>query len=183
MPILKKPAGLPAPNKLNTPAKPGSPQAPVKGPARDAFAEKLAQTEAAAGGNWVPPPPGTYNALVTEGQGEVDGDKTTAYLELVIVDAENDQVHGKTCRIYFNFTDENGEDKGSMPYFKQAMTMFGIDTDTEITSWDGMCAKLAELAEQQVWCVIDVKKKGKFTNIYLSSVPEDQGDKPANPNE
>lgn len=182
MPILKKTTTPPPATKTQSPA-PGSKANPVKDPARDAFAEKLAQTEAAEGGNWVPPPPGSYNALVTEGQGEVDGDKTTAYLEFTICEEDNDAVHGKTARIYFNFTDENGEDKGGMPYFKQAMQMFGIDPDTEITSWDAMCGKLAELAEQQAWAVIDVKKKGKYTNIYLSSVPEDQSGKPANPNE
>jgi hypothetical protein len=180
MPLLKK--TTPTKTETKTPP-PGSKSNPVKGPAKDAFAQKLAETEAAEGGNWVPPPPGSYNALVTEGQGEVDGDKTTAYLEFTLVEEDNDAVHGKTCRIYFNFTDENGEDKGGMPYFRQAMTMFGIDVEAEINNWEDMCAKLAELAEEQAWCVVDVKKKGKYTNIYLSSVPEDQSEKPVNPNE
>jgi len=32
-----------------------------------------------------------------------------------------------------------------------------------------------------MWCHINVKKKGKWTNIYLDDVPEDQDSKPELP--
>lgn len=174
MPILKGGASKPA---SQPPTKPGQPVKTPAGPKRDAFAQKLAETDASVGGQWTPPPVGTYNALVTEAQGEVDGDKTDAYFELTIVDHE--ELAGKTCRIYFNFTDENGEEKSGMPYFKQALEMFGINVEESVTSWDKMCEVIAGIAEENVWCVIDVKKKGKYTNIFLSSVPEDQSQKPS----
>ena len=177
MPILKKnpKPEAPAPEK---PA-PGTQKNPVKGPARDAFAQKLAETDASEGGQYIPPPPGNYSALVTEAQGVIDGDKTAVYIEVTIVD--DDDLAGKACRIYFNFTDENGDDANGMPYFKAAMVMFGIDPDKEITSWDSMCELLAQTAEQNMWCHINVKKKGKWTNIYLDDVPEDQDSKPELP--
>lgn len=176
MAILKK-TNTPAPQKTGTQSPKGG-GSPGNGgeQKRDPFAKKLAETDAAEGGAWNPPPPGTYNALLTEAQGEMDGDKRSAYLEFTICEEDNEVVHGKTARIYFNFTDENGEEKTGFPYFKQAMTMFGVDTDTEIDSWDDMCAVLARLAEEEPWAVIDVKKKGKYTNIFLNSVPENQAE-------
>lgn len=179
MPILKKPGAAgqpakpqPAAAQPGRPAPGGKPAAP-KG---DAFAARYAQTDAAAGGGYVPPVPGSYNALITEAQGVVDGDATSAYLECTICDDVN-EMQGKTCRIYFNFTDEDGNEAAGMPYFKSAMTQLGQTDD--FGSWDEMVEFLAELARQEVWVVIDVKKKGKWTNIYLASVPEDQDSKPS----
>lgn len=171
MPILKR-----KPQQEEKSPTPGTSKNPMKGPARDAFAEKMAATDATEGGVYVPPPPGNYSALVTEAQGVVDGDKTCAYFECTIVD--NEDLAGKTCRIYFNFTDENGDEATGMPFFKSALVMFGIDPDKEITSWDSMCEILAQIAEAQMWCHINVKKKSKWTNIYLDDVPEDQDSKP-----
>lgn len=187
MPILKKPAaGQPA--KPAAPARPGNPaqrlpvrpaQAEAEEDPTDAFAQRYAGTEATAGGGYVPPPPGTYNVLITEGQGVVDGKATSAYLELTICsDVDGDEtLQGKTCRMYFNFTDENGKEATGWPYFKSAMQQLGYPDDFE--SWAAMTDALAELANQQIWCVIDVKKKGKWTNVFLSSVPENQDEKPA----
>jgi len=180
MPILKKAGSKPTPTPTPTPDKPGSSgKSAVKGPARDAFAERMAATDAAEGGVWTPPPVGTYSALVTEAQGLIDDDKTSAYFEMTIVD--NDEVAGKTCRVYFNFTDENGDEQGGMPFFKQALTMFGVDVDTQITSWDATVELMAEIAVQNMWCHISVKRRGKNTNIYIDDVPENQDDKPALP--
>ncbi len=177
MPILKSTKTPPPTSK--PPTKPGQPTKPSNAPKRDAFAEKLAQTESSAGGQWTPPPVGTYNALVTEAQGVVDDQKTSAYFEFTIVDHE--ELAGKTCRIYFNFTNEDGEEMQGMPYFRQALEMFGINVDETVMSWDAMCEAIAGVAEQNMWGVISVKKKGKFTNIFLDSVPENQDEKPALP--
>lgn len=174
MPILK--GGAKAPQQ---PAKSSNPPKAPAGPKRDAFAQKLAETDAQSGGQWTPPPPGTYNALITEAQGEVDGDKTDAYFELTIVD--HDELAGKTCRIYFNFTGEDGEEKSGMPYFKQALEMLGVNVEESVTSWESMCEVIAEIAAEQTWVIIDVKKKGKWTNVFLSSVPEEQSQKPEMP--
>lgn len=181
MPILKK---NPAQVKTETkaPAQ-GTNKNPVKGPAKDAFAQKIAETEAGVGSGWVPPHPGTFNALITEAQLEQDGDKLDAYIEFTIVEEDDDEVHGKTARRYYNFVDDAGEEKGGVPFFKGDLQMLGIDTDEEITSMEKAAEVLAALVEEQKWVVIDVKKKGKYTNIFLNSVPENQDEKPANPNE
>lgn len=171
MPILKKKPASSQPESQEATS--------GRKPAKDAFAQKMAETEANEGGNWTPPPVGTYSALVTEAQGVVDGDKTSAYFEVTIV--EDEDISGKTCRIYFNFTDENGDEMGGMPYFKQALTMFGIDPDKEITSWDSACDILANIAQENMWCHISVKKKGKYTNVFIDDVPENQDEKPALP--
>lgn len=181
MPILKKPtpgaADKPAPA---VPAKPTpGVKPPVKpaaaAPKRDAFAERYATTEAATGGGYIPPLPGTYQALITEGQGVIDGEKTAAYLELTIADDENEQ-RGKTTRIYYNFTDAEGQEMQGLPYFKADMTQLGVEED--FTSWQDMVDTLAQIAEQQIWVIINVVKKGKNTNVYLASVPENQDEKP-----
>lgn len=189
MPILKgankpgqpaKPAaGATGKTAVNKPVGQRQPAQPAEENPADAFAQRYAATDAAAGGQYVPPPPGTYNALITEGQGVIDGKASSAYLELTVCnDVEGDEsVQGKTCRIYFNFTDEAGAEATGWPYFKSAMQQLGYPDDFE--SWDAMVEALAACAAAQVWCVIDVKKKGKWTNIYLSSVPENQDDKPS----
>lgn len=176
MPLLKKPT-TPAPKgEAPAPQQSQSRPAPGGGVKKDVFAQKYAQTDAESGGGYVPPIPGTYNALITEAQGVIDGEKTTAFLECMICDEENN-MQGKQCRIYFNFTDDKGNDMQGLPYFKSAMQQLGVAEDFK--SWDAMCETLAEIAQQQMWVVIDVKKKGKWTNIYLSSVPENQNEKPA----
>lgn len=164
MPILKSKTTT----QTKTPAS-------TKGKTADPFAAKYAETEAAKGGGFVPPAPGTYNAIIYEGQGIVDGEKTAAYIGIQIVDKDVDDA-GKNCRIYWNFTDENGQDASGMPYFKSNMTMLGKEGDFE--SWDDMLKFLAEIAKEQMWIIIDVRKKKEYTNIYLSSVPENQAEKP-----
>lgn len=178
MPVLKKPTsgGIPAKPTQSAPA-PSRPMPGSGSPKQDAFAKRYAATDAEEGGGYVPPLPGTYNALITEGQGVVDGEKTSAYLEVTICDNDERGMQGKSVRIYSNFTDENGNEASGMPYFKANMAMLGQQDD--FTSWDEMCEFLADLAQQEVWVVIDVKKKGKWTNVYLSSVPENQHEKPS----
>lgn len=171
MPILKKPG---QPTQSQQPKAPTPGKSPSSAQA-DPFAKKYASTEASEGGAWVPPEPGTYNALITEAQGVAEDQKTTAYLECTICD--DGDMNSKSARIYFNFTKEDGSDASGMPYFKSAMTMLGRTDDFK--SWDEMCEFLAEIAAEQVWVIIDVKKKGKYTNIFLSSVPEDQNEKPS----
>lgn len=166
MPILK-----------NTKSQPVKTTTSTKGAQRaaDPFAAKYAETEAAKGGGFVPPKPGTYNTILVEGQGVVDGDKTAAFITVQIVD-EDEEDAGKNCRIYWNFTDENGQEASGMPYFKSNMQMLGVNK--EFQSWDDMCETLAELAKEQPWLIINVVKKGDWTNIYLQSVPENQNEKP-----
>lgn len=145
-----------------------------KGP-QDDFARRYAATEPAKGGGFVPPKPGTYNAILIEGQGVIDGDKTSAFITVQIVDEDAEDA-GKNCRIYWNFTDENGQEGSGMPYFMSNMQMLGIDK--QFVNWDDMCESLAELAKEQPWLIINVVKKGDWTNIYIQSVPENQAEKP-----
>lgn len=178
MPLLKKPAGAPA-NKQQANQKEESRPAPGAGKTvkKDAFAERYAKAEGKERGGWTPPDPGTYNCLVTEGQGVIDGEKTVAYLECIICDEGDFQ--GKTIRLYWNFTDVEGKEMAGIEYFKSNMAMCGADED--FTSWDDMCDTLAEIARTEMWVVIDVKKKGKYINCYLSSVPDNQAEKPDMP--
>lgn len=163
MPILKKP---------QTPANAPKP-APSKAKV-DAFAERA--NAAGSKGGFIPPEPGVYNALITEivPNRDDEGKGESVYIEVTITD---DSAPGKACRIYFNFTDADGNDLPGYSFFNSARSMLGWDEPLE--SWDSMVEKLAEIAEQQPWVVVEVKKKGKYTNVYLQSVPENQDDKPS----
>lgn len=179
MPILKRPA-TPA-----TPTKPlSSTQSPNKNvpqgggaPKRDSFAARFAAADPKEGGGFVPPVPGQYNAIIYDAvaERESEGIKETAYLEYTIHDP-NEPMHSKAARIYYNFTKEDGTEGTGMPYFKAMLEMFGYDTD--IQSWEQMEETLKELAEQEWWIIVDVKKKGAYTNSFINSVPEDQKNKP-----
>lgn len=166
MPILKKPQGNAQPGKP-------TPQQQKSAPKKDAFAERYEQADAKGG--FVPPDPGTYNALITECQATRDdeGVKESVYLECTITD---DTCPGKAIRIYYNLSNEKGEEMPGISFLKSNLEMLRVD---QPTSWDDLQEKLAELAQSQPWVVIDVKQKGKYTNCYLSSVPEDQDNKPS----
>lgn len=161
--------------------------AKIKNAQKDPFAAKYAETDAATGSGYVPPPPGKYEALIVEAQGVREDEpshREHAYLELVLVNCEDESLNGKKIRIFYNFTKEDGtEDKG-MPYFKAANEMLG---GSPPESWDDMCDTLAEIAKETMWVHINVvenKKGGKtYTNAYLDSVPENQNDKPDMPAE
>lgn len=141
----------------------------------DPFAAKYAETEASKSKGFVPPEPGSYNALIVEGQYQRDGDETKAYIEVQIVDPDVTS-SGKNCRIYWNFTKADGSEGTGMPYFKSNMQLLGREDD--FLSEDDCAEFLAELAKEQVWVMINVVKKGQYTNIYLDSVPENQDNKP-----
>lgn len=142
----------------------------------DAFSKRFNSSDGKAA--FIPPEPGQYNALITEIQATRDdeGVKETVYIECTITD---DSDPGKTARIYFNFSDVEGKEGSGMPFFKSALKMLGFDE--ELKSWDHLQEVCASVVEQQPWVIIDVKQKGKYTNIYLNSVPEDQDSKPALP--
>lgn len=175
MPILKSPAkATPAPAAAAKPLQSRVQPAATK---VDPFAAKYNATDASTKGGYVPPLPGDYNTLLTAAQAEVDGEKRTAYFEFTIVD--DGAMEGKTCRIYFNFVDENGNEGQGMPFFKQAMQMLGHDE--EIESWDHMVEIITAIAEEVPWVIINVVKKGKWTNVFIDSVPENQDKKPVLP--
>lgn len=184
MPVLKKPSQTPT--QLSRPGLP--PRKPMDdrvpgiptengGNGKDDFAKRYNNTEAGKG-QYVPPPPGKYNALITEAQfvKEEGSPQEAVFFECTIADDDKD-VYGKTCRIYFNFVDAEGNEVTGMPYFRSAMTMLGYSDPIE--SEEHLQEMLAQIAQEQMWIVIDVKKKGKWTNIYLSAVPENQDSKPS----
>lgn len=178
MPVLKNPANpkpaAAAPKQAAAP----KPAATIK-PKTDPFGARLAEIEAkTGGGGFTPPPPGKYNALIVEGQGVIDGEKKSAYLEVIICDDENGAL-GMKCRVYWNFYDKEGkENEMGLAHFKGAFAMLGYETPT---SWDAMCEDLADMANNNIWIVINVAKNAKGTNIYLDMVPEDQSQKPEMP--
>src|ERR1700737_4373648 len=118
MPILKKPTTTTQPTSTSKSA----PASSTKGKV-DPFAARFNATEPKQGTGYVPPPPGTYNCLVVEAQGVVDGEKSTGYFEFVICD-DGDQL-GKTFRKYWNFTNDKGEDQ-DLSYFRADMAMLGV---------------------------------------------------------
>lgn len=136
----------------------------------DPFAKKYAETEAGKGG-FAPPKPGTYNARLTTLEAVIDGNRTYVFFEYTIVE-EGDPMEGKVCRQWFNFTNAEGEDETGLPYFKSALAMLGHDEN--FTSWDSMCDVLEQLQSEPIGVIIKVTTKGKYTNVYLSDVPEDQ---------
>lgn len=173
MPFLKNKQ----PSQPSTPTKPAT---STKGKI-DPFAAKYAETDTATGSGYVPPPPGKYEALIVEAQGVREDEpnkKEYVYLELVIVNCEDEELNGKKIRIFYNFTDTDGTKMPGMPYFKAANEMLG---GSPPTSWDDMCDTLAEIAKEQIWVNINIITKGKYTNAYLDSVPENQDDKPDMP--
>lgn len=175
MPILKKP----------TTTTTQSNKAPNSGGAGakkvDAFAQRFNATEPKEGKGFNPPPPGTYNCLVIEAQGVVEGEKSTGYFELVICD-DGDSL-GKTFRKYWNFKNDKGEDM-DLSYFRADMAMLGVE---EITSWDDMCEIFAQLATEEKWVIVNAvlskpASNGKqYTNFYFESVPKNQAEKPERP--
>lgn len=186
MPILKKPQAQnqpkPPPQKF-APGKPAPKPDPTddipmkhQGGGGDAFAKRFNTSDTK--GKFVPPEPGTYNALITEAQTSREGEgvKETCFFELTITDDLND-MQGKTCRIYFNFSDEEGDEMPGMPFFKSALEMLG--SDTELRSWEHLEEIVSTIGATQPWVIIDVKKKGKYTNVFLNSVPENQDNKPS----
>lgn len=170
MPILK--------NKNVTSTKTETPAPSQKAtPKVDVFAQKFAEADSSKSG-FVQLPPGDYNAFITSAEAIQKDLETSMYFGVTVVDPENPSVHGKEFRVYFNFTDDKGEEKGGMPFFKKVCEMLGLDEP--FTSWAGMVTWLAELveADPKVWVLIESKKKGKYTNIYISEVPEDQSEAP-----
>ena len=185
MPVLKKPTTPATPRPGTTPTKPLSstntpnrtvPQGGGAKP-KDSFAARFAAADPKEGGGFVPPTPGKYNAIIFDAvaERESEGIKETAYLEYTIHDP-GEPMHSKAARIYYNFTKEDGTEGTGMPYFKAMLEMFGMPTEVE--SWEHMEEMLKELAEQEWWIIVDVKKKGAYTNSFIDSVPEDQSNKP-----
>lgn len=179
MPILKKKPTQSTPpateKEDNIPMEPKTSSKAFGGTKKqDAFAQRYNETEASEKGAYVPPPPGTYSALITEAQYESEDPMERAYFEVTIVDHET--VAGKTARMYYGFVNEDGSEGSGMPYFKSALTMLGYSEP--ISNLEEIQEILAQIAHEQPWIIIDVKKKGKYTNVFLSSVPEDQENKP-----
>lgn len=140
----------------------------------DPFAAKYAAAEAGKGG-FTPPKPGKYCARLTTCEAVIEGKRTYAFFEYTITE-ENDAMQGKTCRQWFNFTNDEGEDETGLPYFKSAMQMLGEGQDFK--SWDEMADCLEQVQSECYGVIINVAQKGKYTNIYLSEVPDDQDSVP-----
>jgi len=181
MPILKKPATQNQPKGGNTFGKKPAPTPKEKpddvpdNPSgkKDSWGKRFEDTEGKGGYN--PPPPGTYNALITEAQASRDdeGVNEAVYFEVTITDEE---LAGKTSRIYYNFTNDKGEESTGMPFFKMALEMLGAESPE---SWEAVEALCAELSEQQPWVIIQCKKRGPKVFTNLDSVPSNQDEKPS----
>ena len=188
MPILKKPSNATQqPKGGNTFGKKPTPKdetpddVPMDHHAKkgaggtDSWGKRFEETDGKGG--YTAPPPGTYNGLITEAQAsrESEGVGEVVFFEVTITDEE---LAGKPTRIYYNFTDKDGNESTGMPFFKMALEMLGAE---QPKSWSALEALCAEIAQQQPWVIIDCKKRGPKVYTNLNSVPEDQDSKPALP--
>lgn len=165
--------------KTATPAQQGAPaKSPAPGKKVDAFASKFNAVVPTDKGTYIPPDPGRYQGLITGGELINDPEKgISVYFETTITD-EGDFEHKKT-RTYFNLFGPDEEELPGCAFFKRTVQMFGL-TD-EITSMQDVEDFIASTVEAKPWVVIDVKRNGKYTNVYINELLEDQDSKPEIP--
>ena len=145
----------------------------------DAFMQKMKSSTGAPSMNF-DIKPGQYEALLyTSGIYDEAPPKEAIFLEFAIVN--DDEFGGKTTRIYYNIIDKEGNDGNGYDFLKRDLSTCEFD-DFEHNSQADFLEALKKWAnETQLWVVVDIKKKGTFTNVYLNSVMDDQSGAPKLP--
>lgn len=168
MAILKRKPGVTTqPGKTTT-------SGPVKG--ADAFMSRLKSATAAPAGFDIIP--GQYEALCYKAGEYSEGQKEAIWIEFSIVNDQNGKMDGKTGRIYYQIKDKDGLEGNGFEYMKRDLENLGFEMDGYTSQADFIKGLEAWADQEAVWVVIDVKKNGQFTNIYLNSVMDDQASKP-----
>lgn len=123
-------------------------------------------------------PEGNWEALITGGAIEETDKGTSAYFELVGVNDED--VEGKTQRLYYQLVTPDDEAGAGLPFFKRDLAKLGYE---DVAS-DDVEATFEEIIEEEPWVSVNVRprKDGSgYNNIYLDGLMDDQDDKPSNP--
>lgn len=145
----------------------------------DAFMSRLKSAEAPAGFNIVA---GQYEALLylADYYRDDKSPRESVYLEFVIVN-DTGKMDGKTTRIYYNIKDKDGADATGYDYLKRDLDTLGFDLNQFKSQEEFEMGLKAWADEEKPYVVIDVKKNGQYTNVYLNSVMDDQTGKPDMP--
>ncbi len=147
--------------------------------AADPFAEKFnaAARDPNAGG-FSSLPLGKWEALTLKGGILHKDGKTMGWIEFGISQEEGGH-DGKTGRAFYSLLDANEEiQRGAEFLARNLADMNYVDPEKGITSLDEVESILNSIEEDSRWVIIEVKKSGQYTNIFLSSVMENQDEKP-----
>lgn len=178
MPIAKKKPGVTNPGSSQSQSTGFKPGQPAKG--ADAFMQRLKDAKAATPGFDVPP--GQYEAIAHKAEYSLfeDSQKEAVFIEFAIVN--DDKIAGKTTRVYYNLIGKDGSEGQGYEYMKRDLEMVGCDAIDISDNKDEFTENLKNwFDENKPWVVIDVKKNGQFTNVYLNSMMDDQEGKPELP--
>lgn len=158
---------------------------PAAGPTRDE--QEPAQQEAAAGGRSradmfrnAPKaegfdfPVGQYTGILHECVFLVDGEKESVQFKVEVNDGGEQD--GKTVSMFYNFFDENGKQMRGMEFFKKDIDTLEEDVDAFVEAYaegnDAFVDRLRMLGDERKEVVIEVKKKGGYTNVYLQGLTQ-----------
>ena len=181
---------MPAKSTITKPAA-QSKTIPKPGPAADEQAETTQATaggtsradlfnDAAAAGGFSFKP-GQYIVLLTGVSLLTDGEKMSVQFDFECTGDNDPEDEGKTLRSWYNFFDEEGTPMQGMGFFKRDVAVLGKDAaefidafrNSEAASdpdWTEFKEVLAELGDERLECIVDVKEKKGFTNVYLKGL-------------
>lgn len=99
-----------------------------------------------------------------------------AYLDYVIAEEDNEDVYGLTGRAFYTIANEEGETTTGAGFLGLALAKLGVMNPEEgIRSQEHLAELLDGINKSPVPCVIEVKERKGYTNIYvLKQIPEDE---------
>lgn len=120
-------------------------------------------------------PVGQYVGILTDCVVLTDGQKESVQFKVEVDDGGEQD--GKTVSMFYNFFDENGTQMRGMEFFKKDIETLEEEVDSFIEAYSDSPAafedRLRVLAEERKRVVIEVKKKGQYTNVYLQGLSQD----------
>lgn len=133
-------------------------------------------------------PIGSHECLVAGGEAAENDKGTNVYIEYVLVNADDDDMNGKSQRKYFQLVDSDGEGLQGADYFKKDLIDLGLEEEDfenrpeEEDLIDFLNGILKKLGKMQPYVSVKVVEgKGGYTNLYLNGLMEDQDNKPDMP--
>lgn len=187
----------PAPKKKKAAAEEDDEPAPKKKKAADDDDEPAAPKKKKLGwGSQAPAeqknvgfPVGNWEALAFNGAPEAEKKKLSAFIEYVGV--HDEEVKGKTQRVYYQLKDDKGNWLEGVGYFKRDLLLLGFSEEQlELTDEDDDEAVIADLTKllkklrkMETWVSLKAKhdKTREYINLFLNGPMDDQDDKPENP--
>lgn len=135
-----------------------------KKPSRSSLASLFDETDMSEASN-----------LLSEGEHEVrlnsieisekPGKGAAAFMEVESIDGDEE---GKKGRQMYKLTDEDGAKQVGMAYLKRDLALLGY----EDVSGEDLVSTLEELTNEQPMLIVNVKKNGQYTNIYIQGLAE-----------